>query len=30
MRSRIIFDGRLALDSGALTRFGFKYLAFGL
>lgn len=30
MRSRIIFDGRLALDSGALTRLGFKYLAFGL
>ena len=26
MRSRIVLDGRNALDRGRLTRFGYKYL----
>ncbi|HSM79234.1 MAG TPA: nucleotide sugar dehydrogenase, partial [Bryobacteraceae bacterium] len=30
MRSRIILDGRLALDRNALLQLGFKYLAIGL
>jgi len=29
MRSRIILDGRNALDRARLTRFGFRYLGLG-
>ena len=29
MRSRIVLDGRNALDRGRLTRFGFRYLGIG-